>query len=121
MQNCRTGFRWLQGLVRRYVLDLTISQISFCSNNKLIFVSGVDHFEILPFTTDIESFKSFVMKIYATGGGDAPEDVVCGIDRAVSLEWPSNSGSRVLFHLGDSPPHGRPKYHDSEDDYPTGH
>jgi hypothetical protein len=62
--------------VRRYVLDLTIAQISFCSNNKLVFVSGVDHFEILTFTTNIESFKSFVMKIYATGGGDAAEDVV---------------------------------------------
>ena len=62
-----------------------------------------------------------MLKISATGGGDEPEDVVGGMDRALSLDWPSSSGSRVLFHLGDSPPHGGPKYHNYEDDYPTGH
>ena len=61
------------------------------------------------------------MKITATGGGDAPEDVVGGIDQAVSFEWPKSSGTRVLFHLGDAPPHGRPKYHSYDDEYPDGH
>ena len=61
------------------------------------------------------------MKITAAGGGDSPEDVVGGIDQAVSFEWPKSSGTRVLFHLGDAPPHGRPKYHSYDDEYPDGH
>lgn len=77
---------------------------------------------MLQFTKDVADFKSFVGKIKATGGGDPPEDVIGVLDRAVSLSWPSESGSRILFHIGDAPPHGRGKYHDMDkDEYPSGH
>ena len=39
----------------------------------------------------------------------------------MSLTWPEKSGSRILFHLADAPPHGKDKYHSHADDYPNGH
>lgn len=88
----------------------------------MFFCLGVNHFEVLQFTKDISSFKTFLSSIRATGGGDAPEDVIGGMDQAVSLTWPEKSGSRILFHLGDAPPHGKERYHGShQDDYPNGH
>ncbi len=68
---------------------------------------GENHFEILPFTRNIPDYRSFVAGIRAGGGGDMPEDVIGGISRAVDLQWPKSSGSRILFHLADAPPHGR--------------
>ena len=48
--------------------------------------------------------------------------MIGGLDQAVKLVWPESSGTRVLFHLGDCPPHGKGVYHDFEDDgHPTGH
>lgn len=87
---------------------------------------GGDHFEVLPFTTDQKAFVRFTAKIVATGGGDSPEDVLGGLWKAVRLEWPENSGARVLFHIADAPPHGRVRgkgqhFHDMHDDHPDGH
>ena len=87
---------------------------------------GADHFERLPFGTDLTVFNSFLGGVTATGGGDGPEDVVGGLHQAVQLEWPHNGGTRVLFHIGDAPPHGRKggrgqQYHDQGDHHPDGH
>jgi len=48
------------------------------------------------------------------------------LHQAVHLEWPSNGGTRVMFHIGDAPPHGKiggrgQQYHDKDDDHPNGH
>lgn len=84
---------------------------------------GENHFEVLPFTKSIAEFKAFVVKIRATGGGDAPEDVLGGLHKAISLSWPERSGTRIIFHLGDAPPHGKNVYHDGSqsDSYENGH
>ena len=79
---------------------------------------------MLPFTRDIAAFRAFIGTIAVTErwGQDIPEDVIGGMDRAVSLNWPEKSGSRIIFHLGDAPPHGKEKYHGSHHDlYPNGH
>jgi hypothetical protein len=81
---------------------------------------GQDHFEVFDFSSHIVNFQSFIGRIRATGGGDDPEDVLGGIDRALSLSWPASSGCRVLFHIADAPPHGR-QFTDMHDDYPSGH
>ena len=39
----------------------------------------------------------------------------------MSLSWPEKSGSRILFHLADAPPHGKERYHNHGDNYPNGH
>jgi hypothetical protein len=77
---------------------------------------------VLPFTKSIAEFKAFVAKIKAEGGGDFPEDVLGGLNKAISLAWPERSGTRIIFHLGDAPPHGKNVYHDNDfDDYENGH
>ena len=70
------------------------------------------------FTTDrdggiIPDFKAFVKGVRAKGGWDRPEDVIGGLKTALALQWPRAAGSRVLFHIGDAPPHGTPLYHDN--------
>ncbi len=82
---------------------------------------GTNHFETLDFTRDTERFMSFVEDIRAKGGGDAPEDVLGGLQRAVhSLTWPDGQHCNILFHLGDAPPHGE-QFTSGDDDYPGGH
>jgi len=45
----------------------------------------------------------------ATGGGDAPEDVAGGLQKAVGMSWKSNI--KMLVHVADAPAHGS-EYHD---------
>ena len=62
--------------------------------------------------------------VQAKGGGDFPEDVLGGLHKAISLSWPEKSGVRIIFHLGDAPPHGKEKFHPNSskrDDFPKGH
>jgi Mg-chelatase subunit ChlD len=83
---------------------------------------GDEHFEVLNFTCNVSLFKSFVSAIVATGGGDIPEDVLGGLKKAaIALNWPSNSGTRIVFHIADAPPHGNPFYHSYSDEFPSGH
>ena len=91
---------------------------------SLAFVAYRDHcdsdrFEILPFTKSTEEFKRFCEGITATGGGDGPEDVFGGIDKAINLGWSSNISTKVIFHICDAPCHGR-EFHCYGDDYPDG-
>ena len=82
---------------------------------------GENHFEILEFTDNLDTFDQFLSAIVAKGGGDFPEDVLGGLWKAVNLRWPSTSGTRIIFHIADAPPHGSPLYHSSRDEYPSGH
>ncbi len=60
--------------------------------------------------------------VRVAGNRDTPEDVIGGLNQALKLKWPESSGSRILFHVGDAPPHGRVRYHNHwDDEYPTGH
>ena len=93
-------------------IDGIVSSIKENFENKVqvAFVGYRDHddgqkrIECLQFTEDIAYFQRFVSCINANGGGDAPEDVLGGIEAAVNLNW--SSKNRVLFHVGDAPHHG---------------
>src|SRR5581483_7522522 len=51
-------------------------------------------------------------------GGDEPEDVLGGLNAAISdLNW--CHATRVLLHVGDAPPHGR-RFTSLYDSYPDG-
>lgn len=78
---------------------------------------GARRIQTLPFTEDVGQFQSFVGHQSAGGGGDAPEDVLGGLETAAALKW--RSPTRVLWLIGDAPPHGR-EYHDMGDDHPGG-
>ena len=85
------------------------------NNVRVAFVGYRDHcdgpkrIETFQFSEDTDMFVSFLGNIRATGGGDAPEDVLGGLEAAVNLAW--SSASKVIFHVGDSPQHG-PRFHD---------
>jgi hypothetical protein len=78
------------------------------------------HFEVFDFLGEarrgslIPPFKAFVQNVAAYGGFDTPEDVLGGLRTAMELRWPQAAGARVIFHIGDAPPHGTPLYHDNK-------
>ena len=79
---------------------------------------GVNRITALPFTEDIDSFKSFVSGVEATGGADQCEDVFGGLEEAVGLDW--TKMTRVLFHVADAPCHGERFHCGALDSHPTG-
>ena len=94
-----------------------VKQISemYENNVRVAFVGYRDHcdgpmrIETFHFTEDTDMFLAFLSGVSAVGGGDAPEDVLGGLEAAVNLAW--SSASKVIFHVGDSPQHG-PRFHD---------
>ena len=65
---------------------------------------------MLDFTDSVDTFKRFCDPIIADGGGDIPEDVFGGLEKAGELGWTTDGSTRVLFHIADAPCHGR-EYH----------
>ena len=65
-------------------------------------------------------WQLFVAGVQALDGGDAPEDVHGGLERALRLDWGvGGSMTRVLVHVADAPCHGT-RYHACADSYPGG-
>src|SRR5690606_27546543 len=58
----------------------------------------VKRFEDTPFDT-VNTSVDFLSKLKASGGGDAPEDVNGGLQKAVNLDW--KSAARLLVHIAD--------------------
>ena len=79
---------------------------------------GANRISCLPFTNNPDNFKSFVTSVTATGGADECEDVFGGLEEALKLSW--SHMTRVLFHIGDAPCHGRRFYLSANDSYPDG-
>jgi hypothetical protein len=79
--------------------------------------------DILDFTSDLAAFRSFFEKVRPYGGGPVGlADIHGALDRATRLSWNFNDAlTRVLFHIGDAPCHGR-KYHGAviDDNLPDG-
>ncbi|CAG8600538.1 7836_t:CDS:1, partial [Cetraspora pellucida] len=125
-----------------FVLDCTISMSSYIkaakehilkvasyvnSNNSNIklwvgFCGYRDHgdrLQIFDFTNSLEKFKTYLTnKVMATGGDDVPEDVLGGLNSAITeMTW--SNATRVIIHIGDAPPHGR-RFTNLRDNYPDG-
>ena len=54
--------------------------------------------EALDMTDNITKFVEFVGKLKAYAGGDVPENVLGGLDRALHLDW--KYPNRIIFHIG---------------------
>ncbi|CAG8675025.1 14577_t:CDS:2, partial [Dentiscutata heterogama] len=81
-----------------------------------------DRLKIFDFTDSCEDFSENLSTVKAFGGGDFAEDVLGGLNAAITqMTW--KGGTRILFHIGDAPPHGK-KFCDPsqflDDDYPNG-
>src|ERR1043166_4926004 len=92
-------------------------RVGFCGYRD--HCDGSDRLQILPFTNSCEEFRDYIStSVLATGGGDSPEDVLGGLNAAVTqMDW--RNTVRVLLHVCDCPPHGR-RFTNLEDDYPNG-
>ena len=74
--------------------------------------------EVKDFTDNISEVMDFVTSMKATGGDDAPEDVLGGLDSASKLSWTEDS-ARFLVLIADAPMHGKNKgYHSYSSGYP---
>ncbi|KAF0426412.1 kinase-like protein [Gigaspora margarita] len=78
-----------------------------------------EHLQIFDFTNSYEKFKTYITsKVTAKGGDDIPEDVLGGLNAAITrMTW--SNATRILIHIGDAPPHGR-NYTRDYDKYPKG-
>lgn len=75
--------------------------------------------EVFQLSSDDKAFKSEIMKLVATGGGDGPEAVLDGLQAAVSdIHWRDES-MKFIYHFCDAPPHGT-MYNDEKDGFPDG-
>lgn len=57
------------------------------------------------FTGSLESFRTSLSRQSAHGGGDEPEAVHLALEQAEKLSWREGNTARVLFLVGDAPPH----------------
>jgi hypothetical protein len=68
-------------------------------------ISDVKRFEIHPFTEDITECSKFLASIEAVGGGDFPEDLCGGLNKALLQKWESSTQYSIL--ITDAPCHGK--------------
>ena len=67
---------------------------------------------LIDFTDDLGAFVSSVNNVKAFGGGDSCEDVASALRDATKMNW--QSPTKVLFHVADTPSHGR-RYYDAQE------
>jgi len=92
------------------VIHFQISQLSSAPDVRFGMVLYRDRGDeyvtrVIPFTSRMEVFKQALEQVRADGGGDEPEEVQAGLKDALKkLQW-RPSGIRLLFLIGDAPPH----------------
>jgi hypothetical protein len=62
------------------------------------------HFD---FTPSVDEFRKRLGAQSASGGGDKPEAMEAGLEDALRLQWRAADTARVLFLVGDAPPHAQ--------------
>jgi von Willebrand factor type A domain-containing protein len=60
---------------------------------------------VFDFTDSLEGFRTTLAAQSASGGGDYPEAVHRALEHAGELDWRGGDTARVLFLVGDAPPH----------------
>jgi hypothetical protein len=61
---------------------------------------------VFDFTGDMDEVYANLMSFQAAGGGDGPEHVSAALSDAVhKVSWSKGRGMRVIFLVGDAPPH----------------
>jgi von Willebrand factor type A domain len=61
---------------------------------------------VFDFTSDMDDVYANLMSLRAEGGGDTPEHVSAALSDAVhKVSWSRGRGMRVIFLVGDAPPH----------------
>jgi len=72
-----------------------------------------ENYTDINFTQNHTYLKSIINDVYASGGGDLPEDVAFALELALDKNWKSNA--RMAVFVADAPGHG--EAYSSYDDY----
>ncbi|RIA81488.1 hypothetical protein C1645_864608, partial [Glomus cerebriforme] len=76
-------------------------RIGFCGYRD--HYNDSNRLQLFDFTDKYEKFTKFLQGVSAISNDDDPEDVLGGLNAAITqLSW--RNGTRVLFHIGDYPP-----------------
>jgi hypothetical protein len=59
------------------------------------------------FTDSLAEFRKSLSVQHASGGGDYPEAMHAALEQAGELSWRDRNTARVMFLVGDAPPHAR--------------
>lgn len=57
------------------------------------------------FTSSLQDFRQTLAEQSANGGGDYPEAMHLAMEQAAGLSWRKRDTARVMFLVGDAPPH----------------
>jgi hypothetical protein len=79
-------------------VDVRIAVVGYkdhCDNRSI---------EVIDFTKSVSDVTSFLGSLTAGGGNDTPEDVLGGLQKALSLSWQQQT--RCIVHIADAPAHG---------------
>ena len=83
-------------------------------------VQDLKRFEILPFTSNIQTARNFLDAIRADGGGDTPEDVNGAFQETLDkMEWQGQA--KMIVHIADAPCHGKDYHTCWSDNHPSGY
>ncbi|CAB4402147.1 unnamed protein product [Rhizophagus irregularis] len=110
--NTENELRTKVTLLREKAISKTLNSIKLSMKVDLCFVLDCTN-SMGPY---IAAARDYILQsVLPYGGGDTPEDVLGGLNEAITkMNW--KNGTRVLLHIGDSPPHGK-KFIDMIDDY----
>ena len=78
--------------------QLEKSEILGFGSHEGVWTEKKMNIEALDMTDNITKFVEFVGKLKAYAGGDVPENVLGGLDRALHLDW--KYPNRIIFHIG---------------------
>ena len=94
-------------------IDIYLGFVAYTESNEIHLNANIE------FTKNYQYLESMIKNLNASGGGDGPEDISWGIERALEKNWKSNARYAIL--IADAPCHGS-KYHSSyiPDIYPDG-
>lgn len=79
---------------------------------------GTQRVNVLAFTEDLSEFTAYVNKMVPCGGCGETADVFGAIEEVGMLQY--KGATRVLYHIGDAPCHGREFHHVRADCNPHG-
>ena len=105
-------YSWIQR--SKDTLSQIIDHVKLSNKGLTVRVSFVayrdvqDHnrFDVTDFTENIDLVKKKINEQPASGGGDFPEDVQGGFNKALGLSWKTGS-VKSAFHIADAPGHGK--------------
>jgi hypothetical protein len=102
MKSCKDNIQQLQSRLMKEIADADV-QIAFCGYRDV----GDDIPQTLDFTNNAQAFAERLKIQVPTGGGDEAEQVHEGLERVTQLKWDKNVYTKILFHIGDAPCHGK--------------